>query len=485
MNDNIIQKSLKKNAILNIIRKIMQIIFPIITIPYASRILLPIGIGKVNFASNIVSYFLMIASLGIGSYGVREVAKNRDNKDLLTKLTKELFYLNLISTIIAYFLLFLAIVLLPKLFVYRKLICVFSSMILCTTIGMEWLYTGKEEFTYITLRQIVFQCISVILLFCFVKKETDFVNYAIITVFASVGSNVFNFFYSRKFINWKKKYKLNLLTHLKSVFVFFGSTIAINIYVILDTTMIGFICGEQEVGYYSMANKITKIIITLIFSISAVLVPRCSYYIEKKLEKEFQLLLIKSLNINFFLSIPAFTGIYLLSPLIIKLFCGESFLPSSSIMKLLSFIIITVPLSSLISNQILIPKEKELQIFYITCGGAVLNFILNFILIPKYKAIGSAVSSISTEFLITFFYIIITIKFVKYKDILKSLMQYIIATFCMAFFIMVISHIIINDLVLLCISIIGGVCVYLFVLVCLKNVIVKYILKILKKYFSN
>ena len=158
------QKSLKLNAALNLTKTIIGLIFPLITFPYASRVLMPVSLGKVNFAQSIVSYFALIASLGITNYGIREASKVRDDKLKLSQFSKELLIINLISTAIAYILFFISIFVVPKFSEYRALLCVCSGSILFTTLGMDWLYTAIEDFMYITIRSIIFQFISLVLI---------------------------------------------------------------------------------------------------------------------------------------------------------------------------------------------------------------------------------------------------------------------------------------------------------------------------------
>ena len=165
------EKSLKKNAVFSFIKSFMNLAFPVVTFPYASRILMPEGIGRVNFANSIVSYFSMLAGLGIASYATREAAKIRQDKVLLSKFSKEVFFINLASTFISYVLFFIALFCIPKFSEYRTLLLVCSTTIIFTTIGMGWLYSALEEFRYITIRSIFFQFVSLIFLFLFVRPQ--------------------------------------------------------------------------------------------------------------------------------------------------------------------------------------------------------------------------------------------------------------------------------------------------------------------------
>lgn len=134
----------------------MKLLFPLITFPYVSRILSPEGIGKVNFANSVVSYFALIASLGIGTYGIRESAKIRNNKEEFSQFFVEIFSINLISTIVSYLLLFLTLHFLQKFSLYRSLIMISSTSILFTTIGVDWILNSLEEYDFITIRSVFF-----------------------------------------------------------------------------------------------------------------------------------------------------------------------------------------------------------------------------------------------------------------------------------------------------------------------------------------
>ena len=186
-------KSLTKNAILNGIRNGLNLLFPLITFPYVSRVLQVEKLGEYNFANSVISYFVLLAGLGISSYAVREGAKLREDKDKFNFFTSSVFTINVLSTVISYICLFGCLWILESLHKYSMLILVFSIQIIFITIGVEWVYSIYEEYLYITLRGILFKILSIIFLFIFVKTEEDVIAYAGITVFASVGSNLLNF----------------------------------------------------------------------------------------------------------------------------------------------------------------------------------------------------------------------------------------------------------------------------------------------------
>ena len=272
------QLSLKKNAFLNTIKTLMSLVFPLITFPYASRILLPEGLGKVNFALSIISYFAIISSLGIENYGIREASKLRDDKIKFSQFCKEIFLINMISTVVAYILLFVAIAFVAKFQKYKILLYVTSATILFTTLGMNWLYSAMEDYLYITIRSIVFQILCLVLLFLLVKTKDDYVKYATISVISNVGSNILNFIHSRKYITIKTGLAFQIKKHIKPIFVLFAMAIAVKVYTVLDSTMLGFMKGDFEVGIYTAATKINKIVLSLVIAVTTVMLPRLSYY---------------------------------------------------------------------------------------------------------------------------------------------------------------------------------------------------------------
>ena len=200
MTDNI--KSIKFNFIMNFILTVSNFLFPLITFPYVSRVLLPEGTGKVAFALSIVSYFTIFASFGVATYGIRAVAQVRDDKERLSKTMHELLFINIISMTIVYVALAIAILVVPKFAMEKELFWVTSLFILFTIIGIEWLYKGLEKYQYITIRTIIFKIASLFLVFLFVKEKSDYIIFAFISIFAIVGSGVLNLINSRKLINY-------------------------------------------------------------------------------------------------------------------------------------------------------------------------------------------------------------------------------------------------------------------------------------------
>lgn len=462
------EKSLKKNAIYSFIKSFMNLAFPVITFPYASRILLPEGIGQVNFANSIVSYFIIFAGLGIGTYATREAAKVRNDKTQLTKFSKEIFSINLISTAIAYILFFIAFVFIPKLNPYRTMLLICSTKILFTTLGMDWFYAALEDFKYITLRSVFFQAISLIFLFIFVRTKEDILWYTAFGIISSVGSNICNLFYCTKFIDLRLKIKLELKKHIKPIFTFFGMTLATSIYTMLDTTMLGFLSTNTEVGYYSSSTKISHMVLSLITALTTVLLPRMSLYINNNDMDSFKTLTNKTVSIITLLSIPITTGLFLLARPITLLFSGNEYIPAIIPMQVMTPIIFIISIASLTGRMLAaMNKEKYTLISYI--AGATCNIICNAIFIPLYGALGAAFGTLIAETIVTGIQVIYLHKYIFTKDNFISLIHSFFATVIMGILIIFVSKFINNIILQIILSTILGIIFYAITLFILRN----------------
>ncbi|MBP3803800.1 MAG: flippase [Oribacterium sp.] len=465
------KQSIKTNAVLNLIKTLMSVLFPLITFPYASRVLLPEGIGKVQFASSIISYFSLLATLGITSYGVREGAKYRDSKEKLSIFAKEIFTINALSTLISYAILFVLIFIVPKFYEYRNLLIVSSSSILFTALGMEWLYTALEDFKYITIRSISFQFLSLILLFAFVHTKDDVLEYAAISVVSSVGSNAFNFINSRKYINFKgiRVKLLDLKKHIGPVLILFIMVVTSSIYTILDTSMLGFLTNDYQVGLYTAATKINRIVLNLVVSIGAVLLPRLSYYKGTNDNEKFLKLAYKSADLILALSIPAAIGLSVLSDCVIEVISGVEYMGAVPVMRIINPIIIIVGMSNFLGVQLFMPLRKERWTLYSDLAGAFCNLSLNMMLIPSCGALGAAIASLVAELVVTGVQMYLARKYVSISSIMLGIIKYLIMGAIMGAVVLLSSSVQMAAIMKLVFGIVSGLIIYCVELLITKN----------------
>ena len=463
------EKSLKLNATLNVIKTIMSLIFPLITFPYASRILSADGIGKVNFANSIISYFGIIASLGISTYAIRESAKVRENKTLLSKFVIEISIINLVSTVVSYLLFFVALFLVPKFRDYKVLLIICSTTILLSTLGISWLYSALEEYMYITIRTILFQFFSIILLFLFVKTKDDYIKYAAIGVFSNVGSNVLNLIHARKYITFKNIPKLNIKVHIKPILILFGSTIAVSIFTILDTSMLGFISTEIEVGYYSAASKIIRMIRDLFPAVFTVLFARLSIYKNENEVDKINNLISKTFKFIFCFSIPMAVGLYILMPDIVQIMCGNDFTPAIISARIMTPLLILSSCSGFLGGQVMLSLGMDKTYLICMICSAFLDVVLNLVFIPNYHAAGASFATLLTEFVIFIAYIVILHKRLNGLKLKKEIFIYLVSAIVMGITVFLITNLIKTIILRLITAVFSGISVYALLLFLLRS----------------
>ena len=390
-------QSLKVNFVMNAFLTMSSFIFPLITFPYVSRVLLPIGTGKVSFATSIINYFSMFAQLGIPTYGIRACAQVRDNREELSRVVQELLIINLIMNVISYAALFVSIFTIQKLTLEKELYILLSFTIILTSIGMEWLYKALEQYTYITVRSVIFKFVALIAMFLLVHEQKDYVIYGGITIFASSASNILNFINAHKYINLRFVGKYNLKRHIKPILIFFAMSCATTIYTNLDTVMLGFMSSDTDVGYYNAAIKIKVILVSIVTSLGTVLLPRASYYIQKGEIKQFYRITKKSLNFVMVIAIPmTIYFIYFARQGIIFL-SGNAYEGAVMPMKLIMPTLVLIGITNILGIQMLVPMGREKSVLYSEIAGAVVDVIINAILIPKYASVGAAIGTLVAE----------------------------------------------------------------------------------------
>lgn len=391
------QKSLKLNFIMNALLTMSSFIFPLITFPYVSRILLPEGTGKVSLATSVISYFLMFAQLGIPTYGVRACAKVRDNRLELTRTAQELLIINLGMSTVSYAVLLLGTIFVPRLQEERTLYLIISLTIPFNAIGIEWLYKALEQYTYITVRSIIFKFVALIAMFALIHTQDDYVIYGGITILAASASNIFNFFHAHKYISLKPVGHYQFRRHFKAVAVFFAMSCATTVYTHLDTIMLGFMATDTDVGYYNAAVKIKSILVSIVTSLGTVLLPRASYYVEHGLMEDFNKITRKALNFVFVAACPLMLYFMLFAQQGIYFLSGEAYTGSIVPMQIIMPTLLFIGLTNITGIQMLVPLGKEKVVLLSEIAGAIVDLVLNTVLIPRYASAGAAFGTLVAE----------------------------------------------------------------------------------------
>ncbi|WP_366184861.1 flippase [Flavobacterium ovatum] len=424
---------------MNIVRTVSTMIFPLITFPYTSRVLGPEGIGKVSFAASFVGYFILLASIGIPMYGIREIARVRNDKKKLIELTQELFVMQFITSVIVS-LIFIAVVFLNgKLSDEKTLFFIVSLSIILTSLGMEWFYQGLEQYSYITTRSIIFSTISTIAIFIFIHNKEDYIISAAITVFASLGSSVLNFYNARKTLFAKRTETWDFKRHIKPLGMVYLMNFIISIYIQLDMVMLGFMSTAKNVGYYAAGLKLNRTLLALVTSLGVVLLPRLSYFIANDMNDEFNRMLKKSFEVIWIFCLPIVGGMMLLSDEIIMLFAGKQYLPASICVIITSPIILFIGLTNIFGIQILYPMGKDKEVVFAVAVGAILSLILNLSLIPHFTYVGAAIATLCSELVVLIVMFFLIAKEYRMLMPFKTILKYLFATLVLMLVIFVIK----------------------------------------------
>lgn len=392
--------SIKKNTFYNVLKTFSTIVFPLITFPYVSRVLHAENVGKINFGSSIVSYISLIASLGISTYAIRECSKVKDDRESVGRTASQIISINIFSTAIAYIVLVALLLFWHALDGYKILIAVQSLSILFTTLGADWLNTAMEDFKYITLRTFLFQCISIAAMFCFVHRPEHYLIYACIGVASSSGASIANIFYRRRYCKVRFTLNVEWKRHVKPIFTLFALYLSQMIYVNVDTTMLGVMKGDVEVGLYSTAVRIYNIVNMTVASIATVVMSELSFLYSKK-ERDYARinhLLKYSASFIVTLGFPCVVGLNILASEIIGLIAGKEYLGAVPAMHILTISLLFSYLGGFVGNIILTPQGKDKVNLRNCIISAVLNLVLNFIFIPKWGLYAAAATTAASEF---------------------------------------------------------------------------------------
>ena len=470
-------KSIKINMILNGIKGLMGIIFPLITFPYISKILGTENIGKYNFANSIISYFVLLAALGINTYAIREGARLRDDKEKLNKFIREIFTINIISTIASYLLLFVLVLIVPKFKDYSVLIWILSLQIIFKTIGIEWIYSIYEDYKYITIRSIMFQLLSLGFLFMFVHSESDLYMYSIITVISSVGSNILNLMHSRKYCKVSITKSINFKEHIKPILILFATTITVTIYVNSDITILGFLTSDYNVGIYSVSTKIYSIIKSLLSSIILVSIPRFSALFAQNKKDEFKSTAEDIYKTLLTLIIPTIIGIVVLRQEIILIISDITYLEATSSLAWLSIAIFFSLGAYFWGQAMLVPLKQEKKVLKITIVSAIVNIILNLLLIPIWKENAAAITTIIAEAIAFIYCKYETKKLVKLDSFNKIFVKSILGCIPIIIISLIIKNYTLNLFLSTIIIVVLSVICYIIAEIVLKNEVVLHYLK--------
>ena len=388
--------------ILNVIRNAIGVIAPLITFPYVARVLSVENMGGVAFAGSVIAYFVLIADLGVKMYTIGRGPAIRNNPDAINQFASSVFSINVLSTLVSYLLLFPIIWFVPQFHINIVLLLLFSFQIISSTIGVDWVFTIYEDFFYITIRTLVVRVLFIILVFLFVKDNSDFILYVVLIVVPEVCISVFNFIYAKRYCKIRLTSNLELNKHLKPILILFFTQATIVIYVSSDTTILGLMCDSTDVGIYTVSSRIYGILKGVVAAIVAASIPRMGATFGSK-NGDFEKVGSSTYTTMCTMVIPLIVGTIVLAPEIVSLIAGNNYADSVLSVRILAVSLFFCIGAYFWGQAVLVPVGKEKILFKATLISGSLNVILNIILIPVWTYNAAALTTLMSE-AFTFFY---------------------------------------------------------------------------------
>lgn len=462
--------SIKKNFIYNILYQLLSILLPLVTIPYVSRVIGSDGIGKYSFTYSIVYYFMIFAMLGLNNYGNRMIAKNRDDITNRSKIYNEIRGMQILTTAISFLCYIILIFFIPA--EYRLLSFIQLFHLMSCFFDINWFFYGMENFKIALYRNSIIKLISLLLIFVFVKQKNDVWVYTLILSVSTLLSQLIPHFYIKKYIiNVKIDFK-NIRKHIIPCFKLVLPVIAVAIYKFMDKTMIGIFSNMKEVGFYENAEKILNVPTTIISALGLVMLPRMTNLYSKEENKKAYQMIEKTMEFSMFLCFPMVLGLISVSKEFISIYLGLEFNKTYVLLNLLSITCLFISWGNVIRTQFLIPKEKDRDFIISAFLGAIVNFLLNIVLIRIYQSIGACFATIIAEFVVAFYQTYKVRKFLPIKKYLRNSYNFLLKAIIMSGILIVIDFVKVELLYKIIIKIMVGIIIYL-------SLNIRYILKII------
>lgn len=477
---------IKKNFLYNLIFTLSTILFPIVTFPYAARVLGPLGIGKVQFVSTFAQYFVLIALLGVPIYGIREVAKRRHNQLALKKLFSELVFLNFCWSLFLLLLYALIVSLVPSIRIDWNFYTVAAISLVFSFSTIDWFFSGLEKFRFIAIRSFIVKLIAIILLFIVVRTKSDALYYLGILTASVVLTNCWNIISAWSYFDLNMLSRKGIITHFKPLLYIFSTSAAIGVYAVSDVLILGFLKGYSDVGYYTAATKINKVTIPVLTALGTVLIPRISTAFRRDNRKEIRALIQSSLEFVTLFGIPMSIGLIVLAPELILIFSGDEFGPSILTMRLFAPVVFIIGLSNVWGIQVLTPAGKDKQVTFSVVMGLLVSLSLNFILIPRYSYFGAAISNLLSELVVMMGFFYFAKRLIPIVFHVKTVIQTLVVSllfFPLCYFIR--SHFPGQNILVCLLMTVGGIILFLFFQVFVfKNEFITQQIRLVRNRFS-
>ena len=467
---------LERNFTLQTIYQLVSNVVPIFIIPYTTRVLGADNLGYYSYLASICSYFVLVANLGSYSYGVREIAYLQNDRKKYSAVFSEIQLLRTIMSIITlavygvYMMLFNA---------DKFVLSVLALNIINVILDVSWFYNGIEDFRPVVLRALILKVLYGISMFAFVQSSEDFHVYVLIQVGFTSLISLSYWIKLKNFVDFT--FHVNPFRHMKGAFALFLPALAIQMYTVLDKTMIGMFSTSNynENAYYDFAQNIVRGCLVLCTSLTTVSAPKISFCIASDDTAGMKQQLYNSYTFVWFSGLPICVTLFAIAPLFVPIYFGAGYEKVSVLIRVLLPMIIIIGMSSVSGNQYFVPKNFIKVQTISLIAGSVINVILNSLFIPHFSSVGASIASVIAEFAVTVsqFIFIARLGELSVLKVISLSWRYIIASSVMAlFYYILVSFFSFAGLIPIIILVLGGLVVYFIFLVLLRDPGVMYYL---------
>jgi O-antigen/teichoic acid export membrane protein len=467
--------SITVNFIFNLLNQILTVVAPCITVPYLARTLGPAGLGEYSFELSLVTYFSAFTNLGVNLYGQRQIAYLKDkSKYEYSKTFWELIFLRCFTGLISIILYYLLVIRISH---SHLLSAILTFEIISVVFDVTWLYQGFENFKIIVIRNFIVRILSIIAILLFVKEPQHLYRYAIILSGSNFLGALSMWGSLKNYVTLVPLRELKIFSHLKGAFGLYVPQIAIQVYTVLDKTMLGLIVKSNfENGYYDQAHKVVNILLMVVTALGPVMIPRISNLFANRDTKAIENYIGKSFSVVWMISLPIVFGVLSVADVFVPFFFGQGFDKVVTLLSLFCFIIIPIGISNIIGIQYLLPTGRVRYLTVSVTIGAVVNFALNAFFIPWWQSVGATISSIIAEISVTTFQLWSVHDELPIKRYLFTARNYLFAAVVMAVALKLIPIPPVSLFVQLFSKIIIGSVIYIFSLVILRDSFFKEVL---------
>ena len=453
--------SVKKNFIYNLSYQILIMILPLITTPYISRVIGAEGIGIQSYTYSIANYFVLFAMLGLNNHGNRSIAMVKSDQGKLDKTFTSIYLIQAVMSIIMIVLYIIYIMFFVKNY---KIIFVIQLMyIIGALFDINWFFFGMEQFKITVIRNTIIKLISVMSIFIFVRNERNLYLYSFILALGTLISQLILWNFLIKYARFTKVSFDEVKEHIIPMLTLFIPAISVSIYKIMDKIMLGAMSTVIEVGFFTNSERIISIPLGIITALGTVMLPKMSNLLSNGKNNEAKKYVNLSLKFSMFISIGAIFGLIGVGRNIVPAFLGKGFDRCVDIVSLLSVTLLFMAWANVIRTQILIPKKKDKVYIVSTLLGAIVNVIINTLLIKKFGAIGATIGTIFAEATVSIYQTLMIRKELNIKECLKDIIIFIISGITMFFTIKYLGYILGSSLFIGIMQIIIGTFVYFLV----------------------